>query len=571
MVPSDLPIMNIVLIVMIRFHLINAARTLNVLGAIRMSERPTKEPEFFLMDDDIGYRSTLIPHQLNSEQDVLASFIDVVSEYCEAIKGPKGLQYDSIMRYYGISGDPLNLRQVGILHSVTRERVRQIQSIHLYKIGLLLRGYVISGLKCDCVLMEDLYNLRDRFFSFKVLTDSIIEKILLEEKITLTEKRKHHISLFFNALGIESLFFLGMTLYFTRKEKINLKKLRKAYKKMRSYLMENFSRPISLKTMEKDLKFPTEMLKIVASLNSSVEEIGTDEYQIKDPDVPGFDVAYRVLLKKESMNMTDLMNTVNGLRGKKIEKMLLSMDKRFKCIGKTNRWTLAETDINSDCYYQLVEKTLNFYNRPCTFKEIFTHIQKVLRSDIKFSHVSGAVHVQYGKKFYVLNDNRVILENWKLKYKKELKKPRKKDEETFTSALIRILSGRAMYCSQLITEIQKYKNISRSTCIQSLYASTILNKKKVGIKNIYSLKPDYKEILNVLKRSDPRKIVAEFIFDLFEREGKLKLNRRYIVEQVLLNLQVSKPFIYKYFRDSTDVFDIDLKSQKVSLVSIKKL
>lgn len=525
-------------------------------------------------------KSILIPHQLNAEHDILASFIDAVTDYCTGLKGPRflfrpttlKLHCDSIMRYYGISGDPINLRQIGALCSVSRERVRQIQAIHLWKINQLFNGHIIDGLKCDCVLKEDFNNLRDRFFSHKILTDSLVKKILLEEGIILTEERNSHLKLFFDILGIKYFYSLGKTLYFTRKEKIDLKKLHKAYEKIKSYLIENFSRPIPLKVLERDLRFPAQFLKIVIPLNFSIEETDVDEYQIKNSEISGFDVAYRVLLKTGSMILPDLSNAVNELRGKQIERLNLSIDKRFKCVGKTSRWILAETDINSDCYYQLVEKTLNFYNRPCSFREIFRHVQKEMRPNIKLINISGAVHVQMYKKFYVLNDNRVILEAWKMRYKKELKNSKKKkEEETFTSVLIRILKDRAMYGSRLKMEILKAKKISLNTCIQNIYASEILNKRKKGNKNVYSLKPNYEDILNAKKQNDSRKIVAEFIFDLFKKEKKSNLTRKYIVEQILSNLHISKPFIYKYLRESEDVFDIKIKSKRITLISLKNL
>jgi hypothetical protein len=521
------------------------------------------------VDETPSFKSTLIPHQLNDEHDVLASFIDVVTDYCETLKNAS--HYDSIMLYYGITGDPQTLQQIGLLHAVSRERIRQVQNIHLYKIRQIFRGFVISGLKCDFVIRQDLNNLRDRFLARRVLTDPLIEKILLEEKITLTDNRKGHLRLFFNAFEIEPLFFLGMTLYFTRKKEMNLKKLKRAYDKTKQYLLENFGRPVSLKVLERDINASADLLKVVAPLDPSVEEIGTEEYQIKNTELSSFDVAYRVLLKEESMNMTDLVNTVNDLRGKRVEKIMLSMDDRFKCIGKTSRWTLAETDMNSDCYYQLVEKTLRVFNRPCSFREIFTYIQKELRPDVEFNNIFGTVHVYLGKKFFTLKDSRVILKEWKSKYKTELRKPNKKNKENFASILIRVLQGRAMYGRELTEEIQKYRKISRSTCDQGFSMSPILNKEKDGNKNLYSLKPNYEEILNDSRKLDIRRTVAEFILDLFEKEKKSKLNRSYIVDQVMQNLQVSKPFIYKYLRDSTDVFQIDLKNKKESPISLKKL
>jgi hypothetical protein len=523
-------------------------------------------------EDDVepSYKSILIPFQLSADSDFLTNFIDVVTAYCNSINkkfSPK-LNYDSIMRYYGISGEALNLTQIGELHNVTRERVRQIREIHLNKIRKLINGFVINGLRCDCIIRQEFNYFRDRFFSYRVLTDSTMEKILLEERVLLSEERKPHLQLFLNVLHTNRVFLLARPLYFTRKVS-NLNKFKRAYFKTKQYL-EKIILPVSLKILEYDLAIPTEMLRLAIDANPSVEEVGIGEYQIKDSDLSSFDVAYRVLSKAGSMDMTELLDTVNKLRGKAVDRIMLTIDKRFKNIGKTNQWGLEGSDINADYIYQLIEKALKFYDHPSTIEEIYRHIQMV-RPDITFDRVFGTTHIQCNKKFYQLEDGKIILKSWKSKYKDELKEKRRISKEgTFTSLLIQVLKGRVLYGNEIIKEIQARSKLSDSTCRNSLCHSKIIEKRKRGGKNLYTLKSDYETILSTTKNYR-RKAVAEFIYDLFKREKKSKLRRKYIVEQILLHHKVSVPFIYEFLRKSSDIFNIERKSKKDSWVSLNSL
>ena len=141
-----------------------------------------------------GFKSIIIP-QINEETDALDNFIEVVKSYCTSIA--KGLAYDSIMMYWGISEPEKTLKELGEKNQVTRERMRQIRNIHLNKIRQLLKGKIINNLKCDSIVLKSIHDLRDVFIKHHLLLDEHINQILKLQNINLTEdKKKSFINVF---------------------------------------------------------------------------------------------------------------------------------------------------------------------------------------------------------------------------------------------------------------------------------------------------------------------------------------------------------------------------------------
>jgi hypothetical protein len=512
-----------------------------------------------------GLKSIIIPYEIDDQADPLTNFIEVVKSYCSTIE--QGFNYDSIMLYSGISGTACTLQVVGEKHQITRERVRQVRNIHINKIKKILSGLIVNGLKCDSLVLKQINDFRDKFFSYTFLKDKDIDNILKSENISLSKEIKPHLLLFFDIFDIK--YTSIMFCYLTRKI-TKLHKIRKLFFKIKDNLYDGIEAK-SLLTIAKKFNITCNIAKAILYTIPEIEEVEKHKYQIKSSELSAVDLAYRILtVAKNPLNYQDIINAINGLRDKPVISISLSSDGRFDNIGLTGLWTLKSSKVNKDYMYELIRGALLHFNRPCSAYEIYEYL-KSFRPDAKLKNIKMLIRV-YTRKYYLhLKDGRVILVEWKKQYKKDIlnlvRRPYHRDiTSKFDINLCDILSDKTMTCGELSAKLSIVTGFDRDGCLNRIYKSkfVLLDRHSYPVK--VSLIKNHNDLL-YNKINSSRDKVINTIFDIFKRENKTELTRAYIIEEVLKIHNVSKSMLYVLLRDKSK-FLIKGKCDRSFLVSL---
>lgn len=531
--------------------------------------RPTKEYKHTSKSNAVGYSSVVAPFMIDPEKDTLSAFIDVIRDYCTTLE--KGMSYDSIMVYSGIDCTSITLQQIGEKYNVTRERVRQIKACNISSIKKLVRGGVANGIRCDMLILSQLNNLRDKFLKHIFLSEAKVTEILESDGILLNEDTMPHLLLFFKVMGIEPFrFCLTETVYVTRKIR-NIKKVFKAYTKIKKYFKD--STVISISTIREKVSLPFCIIKAFVELIPNIEEVGTHEYRLSYAKLPAADVAYAVLKNAgKPVHYRDLLKIVNELRGKDVQMIPLSIDSRFKSVGLTGSWVLKDTDVNTEYNYELVQRILTHFNKPCSLEKIHKYAT-ILRPEITLKSISAIVNQFNSEHFLKLTDGKIILSKWKKTYKDLCRKPRARQKPSmqcpcdFDAILCEVLKGKLLGSTEIAKLIHAKTGLSVKGSTMRVYKSNLLYSQQQGAFRKFGLKENHLEILSKTLRNK-KATVSEAIKNLFKKENKDELTRSYIVEKILSEYKVSMPFVYRLMKDET-VFSVERVSKVISLVSLK--
>lgn len=530
-----------------------------------------KNPSIFKNIGPLGQKSIVIPTIENLDSDTLDIFITIVKDYCSTIK--KGIQYDSIMLYSGISGPNMTLDEVGRKNHTCRERVRQVREINISNIRKLLQGKVTNGLKCDMLIAKQIADFRDKFLEYVILTEDKVKEILEKEGIHISEERFPHLLLFFKIYDIESTttFLIPRKNIYTTRKKPSIKNLYKYYKTIKKYFKN--ADLVSLDSIKCKVNLPLRYIKALVEIIPNVEKIDTQTYQTKYSKLSAKDVAYKVLESaKKPMDCKDLLSVVNNLRGKNVKTIPISTDPRFKNIGLTGKWVLKDFDTNTDYNYHLIIKVLAHFNKPCSVKKIYRYVH-ALRPDITLKSIKSLIYRYNNELFLKLSNNKIILKGWKKNYKHLCKKNVfnlgiKKDRTCkFDIALCEVLKGKTLSASEIASLIANKTRYDKRSSSFRIYESEFVSVQKIDNRCLFTLKPDYEKILNK-KINSRRESVLTDIKNIFEKDGKKELVRRYLIEQILLRHKVSIPFIYRLFLDDS-IFSIRNESKFISYIGLK--
>jgi hypothetical protein len=512
-----------------------------------------------------GQISTVVPKELDPSWDAFTIFAEIIKDYCDTIED--GLNRDCILVYYGIRNDDKNLREIGQEHTVSRERVRQVRNIHLNKLKKLFGGHSINNLRCDVIVLQQIHALRDVFFRHMVFNDDFIKKVFEEEHIPLTADKKKNLSLFFEIFGIEYHPFFLTPIYFTRPIGSHIK-IRKLYYSVKRIFRKNYLF-VNINDLIRRFKVPKVLLQDILGLIPEIERIDSDRYQLADRASSGSDVAYRILTRiKTDMEYTELLEAVNKLRGSDIKTLPLSLDIRFKPIGKTGRWAARETDIDTDPMYVVIKRFLINSGRPCSLKEIYDNLRSVY-PDVELKNVISLISVFIGKEFFRLKDHRVILKSWKGRYKNRINTYKfNRSKINVHQALIKIMKNKVWEPHQLINKLVAVTGLKRSSCHAVLSKSPIVTRHRNSNRKryLYKLKDNYKSLIPVRKRVQRNLLNA--IKRLFKDEKKEMLKRIYIVKKIKEKYDISVPYVYKTIREC-DSFSVNIVDKLNTEVTLK--
>jgi hypothetical protein len=517
----------------------------------------------------IGYKSLIIPVHEDLEGDPLDMFVKVIKGYSQTLS--KGIHYDSIMAYSGISEQAMTMESIGQRYEVTRERVRQIREVHVKGLRRIFQGYISNGVKCDSFVLSQVLNLRDIILKHILLTKLLISQELEKEGIHISEERWSHLKLFFKIFDVDySTAVFTNPIYIARPVR-NVKKILSNYFRIKKLFKD--SKSLSLKYIKSKIKLPFAYIQAFLDIIPGVEKSGSQEYQLKITELSGSDVAYRVLkAAKKPMKLTDILEIVNTLRDTELDKLILCGDDRFKNIGLTGLWALSELDVNTDYIYELIIRALEHYGCPCNIKKIYGYIQEI-RPDISFEAVSNMA-IRFNKiHFLKLKDSSIILKSWKSKYKKSIKvdtidrNNQHNRDCTFEKALCEALEGKCLSASELASYIANKTGLKFQGTMERVYKSEFVIKDTSGDVIRFTLVPNHKELLEekIRNRRDP---VIASIVDYFINENKEEISRIEIVDYILANHKVSVPFIYRLF-DCGEFNVRQIIGKKISYVSLK--
>jgi hypothetical protein len=422
-------------------------------------------------------------------------------------------------------------------------------------------------LRCDSIVLKSIHDLRDAFLEHHFLLDEHIDKILKFQNISLTEDRKSHLLLFFTVFNIEINLKIRtpIVIYCTRRLE-NISILKGHYRNIKKYFLNNIQ-SISLTELSKKFNIPYSLVKSFIFIMPNIEKIEEDKYQIKNSEISSAMVAERVLqLTKRPIDRNELLDVVNDLRGKDVNKIYYFKEKKIKNIGLTGLLDLKDSSANKDYIYGLVKKALTHYHKSCSKDKIYEYISRI-RPDINQIQVNTNIARHINIHFLRLNNGEIILKRWKNTYKSELygkyHKHTKPIQGKFNKLLIDILKDKKLSCKEISSGIAKISDYEENYCNMGIYQSRILNIDKSQKRWIFSLKENYKEIVNSLINRTRYRVITD-ILDLFKKEGKNELLRTYIVEHIA---DVSIPQIYKLLRDK-NIFSVEVVSKKCSLVRL---
>lgn len=391
---------------------------------------------------------------------LIENFIIFLDEY-KALKKTKSIEV--LFKYFGIKSESFTLEDIGKYYNNTRERIRQLKEKELRIIKFILLDDWIGNTEYKCsnelteqtLLFQKILNNRNTI-SYGGLKDFLGSELNTD----LSEDNRNYLNLLMSILEFDSLNFLSNQIYFrssvfNKKALPNLlnviKKLlaKKIYLYDEDALIIDIKKNYKLKSLEnKDL------LNLLSGVNEfeKITEDGRVFYQLRFDQLPsaGF-MGVRMLKEcknEKSIHRIEIVRKINqklklyNSNEKITEGSLIVQFNKLKNIvegRKNGYWSLKELNQDTNDISSLIENALLAAGYPLSYKEIFNYVT-VKRPEIGMRSILSTVGV-YKNKFLKLQNRKIILKEWKNRFKDELTTGSKKlyDDNLIMKKIVAIL------------------------------------------------------------------------------------------------------------------------------------
>jgi hypothetical protein len=335
-------------------------------------------------------------------------FGDLIRDFFTAID--KSRNYEMLYRYCAFGGQKkLTLEEIGILYSVTRERVRQVTdtSRNHFK-ELLLTGNFDNRFKIISLFpdLADLFELYDKKLMNKgIFSDKeLIE--LTQQHFGLLEINVHILAFIleiynFRPVDTGSTDTIAWVSTSAQPDRIQ-EVLRTVFRYLRDECIDKSLEEIVLgvnRNRPKDQRLTTAEIIQALTLHDDIEIKENDRYQVKINMLSGYDdkifrIVYQNNKRMHVRDITRLLNKFIGQDGRSGATQQhiggrMSADPRFQNIGKSGEWFLTDfstNEISTKHIVPLMEDALHATGDILTEEKIYEYVSS--RRPVEKSSIS---------------------------------------------------------------------------------------------------------------------------------------------------------------------------------------
>lgn len=511
----------------------------------------------------------------NITKSFLADFENIIEEYFTLINDLKAK--DIIYKRFGLFNNTrYTLEDLGLFYGITRERIRQIQNIHLNKFRELINGNNLKKPYCilDKSFIDNHSLLKKEIEKYNLISEQQIINICDDFNITINDDNKKNIlNLYLELLGIKDYRYNGLN-YYINNDSIKQKHFESACDSVLSILQDEVIAidlfDIVIKVRKKNKNINKDIIEHILKFLPEIEEIEdltTKKYQIKFSKLRSFkDYAYRILYEKqEIMHSLQIWREIQHrlvLENEKTRdserslKGQLVADSRFTPIGRTGNWSLSTWKHDSSSIIELIIKAIHHYNKPCDIKDISKYINEI-RPQIK-QHSIYSILSQHKDKFMKLEDNTLILREWTSTYP-DASEIGESEERITMDNFCNILAeinlknpGKEFTLKELQEELKEFNIFwKESYCHVKFNSCNILNKRIESNRALYLIDSNYtKQTHETTSKLEQLKInIIKHISEV--GNGILPLK---IVADVAVKNGELRPNVYTVISKNPDVF-----------------
>lgn len=495
---------------------------------------------------------------------------------------------DILNKRYGISGNKkYTLEDLGTFYSLTRERIRQIESEMISELGLLLKSDLIpKNWKLSEAIIQSFNSVLVEFKTHSSILLKSNIKHILRERFTKTLDSQY-IDLFMKVCG-----YIKMPTSFNGFRGRILESWIKTSNYKKNELEGTFQAldiiydsvteiPIFDLTVhvKNELKSKSKFLNESISIAlSSIEDIerNEDSVLVKFSRLRNAaDKAYRVLdsqnkpihfskITQEVNILSKSFNDFTPIAEMNLKNQLVA-DERFFPIGRSGEWALKKWDnLNNLTIIQAIEKILHLSGKPLKFSEIEAGVKKI-RPDAAVNSLK--VYLSDTKNFTRVGKNEFALSSWRIQ-------PVKKQTN--------IIVSESDFIAEVKSVLSKENPIGLPKLITLLnqniaLASSSVRQKLLGLNGLeFSVKQGKKgktvtcsDVNSITYKNKKRALLrdlvqAEIRAVLFEQPN-IPIIKGDLYCKVAKTVDCKRPTFYRYLDDMKDIYQYNENSKFYAL------
>lgn len=506
--------------------------------------------------------------------DIIDNFISFVKGYFEEQNKKK--EQDMVFKYFGIENDKsYTFEEIGILYSVTRQRIQEIEKKHINNLKILISGNKLK--KGNYICEEMLINEFSEIYK-KIEEEKVIKKDDFRKIISFKKDNESWENLLINLLNSDTLSVEKCNCEVIISQSLKKENLRKEIFKTYNILKENII-PMSIddliiKSKKGRRKFDDNYIKMSINCLKLDQNEKNSIFLAIDKNFSAGDLAYRVLwLENKTMKSEDILIKINkelsnnNLPNIEKRNLVNQMASHSKIESIRNRRGLKIWGNDKKYIKEIIKDILNSKGIPLSKSEI---VRTVINqySDIKEKSINS--YLSYDD-FLQLKNGNVILKEWKSKYFSEIKEKRKKlNFDEILLEIYRSYGKEKLSFEEILSYIKVQIDIGDRVNIEKvLEKKNYINKILEGNITYYILRKNYIEILsknhgNIMKGI--RKKAEQLLLD----RGDMKFSE---LRKELINDGYSERTIYNVLNDDKKFkkFSIPNEAIVISLKSKKNL
>ena len=370
----------------------------------------------------------------------LGIFKTIIKDYHQESKIDQDTP-DVLAMYYGIEEEKKNFDQIAFIFKSSPHNYRRLYKKKLAAIGSLLNGqkigskFIFIRREAQILLTEPVRYITEKPFHIYDEIKNYFVTRLLE---TFDEEKENLLELFLHAMNYR---IIKPTKTSSFKETIVIKRNKhgmefnaikgELYAYIKSVPGEISQDEILNNFCKKKKIANSDLIISILSLLPMIEayEVSGKLWYRKKLTLKSRNknILYNILAERgEKMHRDEIINELKLRLGKSKKNLnnyltqLLSHDKQFNHVGRTNYWILGEWNVNTDSQKELIRKALLTIKKPATTTEIVNEIHKI-RPEVKHRSISTVLTTNY----IPIKESTYILPEWKHRYPDLIIKPKK--------------------------------------------------------------------------------------------------------------------------------------------------
>ena len=509
---------------------------------------------------------------------------------------------DIVKKRFGLNHESFySLEEIGIYYSITRERVRQIESEIIKKLSELMCGSSESKkFKIQESIVQDYKQIKNDLLD--------LDYILTEEEVVKFFQDRYGIS-----KESDSLFSLNFLMellgYCLISPKINgyrgstksawclKEQFNKTYiEKVFSYLNTLLDKPerfkffdvvVSLNKAKGD-RLDKDFIRMLFKLCVEIEKVENEEdsYQIKFECLPSAaERAFRVLQEKGNpLHFSEIAKIINYAelslgKGNRITvnnlKNQLIADSRFKPIGRSGIWFLSNWDnVVAKTITQIMEDSFHESGKRLSAKEVYQYVI-AKRPDASFRSVS--VYLSNTDVFVRVDKNQYALVVWGLKpLDKSIRRTSDEASSLINVALKDIFIDKdSIHLSDLIRLVKEKTKLAEMTIRKRVKYSQNFELKQEGNSNsytVYCLDRDFEQAISHLNSGKEllKDKIQNEIISILQANPNKPITKGDLYSQVRKEVECIRPTFYAYLSNMKGIKQYTENSKSYCLFEHKE-